>query len=226
MPQRAVVKSVFAALAGFFVFAAPAEPSRGEAPAAPVEAIRKTQEIAFHFQSFTTFYSCTSLRTKVERVMRALGTDARVRVRSPDCPGSVARLPRIIIDVTSLVEATPEAIAAREKDRSKRELVARVRGERGEDIEGGERFAALWQPVRLSRSELDFGPGDCELLEQIKRAVLPKLAVRIVRDDVRCSPNQVSFNQPYLEVEALVGTPEPDEADQAPEQGTNTGPSR
>ncbi|HEX7011696.1 MAG TPA: hypothetical protein VF161_03075 [Steroidobacteraceae bacterium] len=212
MPQRALAQWFFGALASSLVVGAgaAAQPEQREEPEALVEAIRKSQEIAFHFHSFTTFYSCASLEDKVERIMRALAVDARVSVRSPDCPGSIARMPRILIEATSLVEATPEAIAEREKGRSQRELVARVRGERGEDIEGVERFPARWQRVRLSRGELDLGPGDCELIEQMKRHVLSKLGARIVRDELHCSPNLSSLNQPRLEVEVLVGVPEPD----------------
>ena len=61
----------------------------------PVQAIWKHQEIAFYFQSFTTFYSCTGLEGKLERIMRELGVHAKVRVRSVDCPSSVARMPRV-----------------------------------------------------------------------------------------------------------------------------------
>jgi hypothetical protein len=41
---------------------------------------------------------------------------------------------------------------------------------------------------------------------------LPKLAVRVVDDDVQCSPNQLSPGQPRLEVEALVELPKADDA--------------
>ncbi|HEX7115321.1 MAG TPA: hypothetical protein VF193_09325 [Steroidobacter sp.] len=213
MPQRAFVKWIFAGLASLLLAGAgaAAQPKQGEEPEALVQAIRKTQQIAFHFHSFTTFYSCTSLEGKIERIMRALAVDAQVEVRSPDCPGTIARMPRILIEAASLVEATPEAIAEREKGKARRELIARVRGERGEDIEGVERFPARWQRVRLSRGELDLGPGDCELIEQIKRHVLPKLGARIVSDELHCSPNLSNLNQPRLEVEVLVGVAQPDE---------------
>jgi hypothetical protein len=57
--------------------------------------------------------------------------------------------------------------------------------------------------VSLSRGALGLSPGDCELIEQIERKVLPKLAVRVVSSDMRCTPNQMSMGQPRLEVEAL-----------------------
>ena len=80
------------------------EPEAEAASAAdPVQAIWKHQEIAFYFQSFTTFYSCTGLESKLVRIMRELGVHARVKVRSADCPYSVARMPRVIMQVISPV---------------------------------------------------------------------------------------------------------------------------
>ena len=178
-----------------------------------VQAIWKPQEISFHFQSFTTFYSCSGLEAKMERLLRALGArDLNVRVRSAECPTTVARMPRVVVEIISPVEATPEAIADRDKNKSTRELAARVQGKRAEAIEIAEQFPATWKRVSLSRGEMNLQPGDCELIEELKRKVLPKLAVRVVEDNVACSPNQVSLGQPQLIVEALVAAPKPDDA--------------
>lgn len=179
----------------------------------PVQAIWKPQEITFHFQSFTTFYSCDGLEGKLERILRALGAEnAKVRVRSVECPSRVASLPRVVATIISPVEATPEAIAERDKDKSTRELAARVTGRQEELATLNEQFAANWKRVSLSRGALNLEPGDCELIEEVKRKVLPKLAVRIVQDNVGCSPGTVSLGQPQLEVEALVAAPKPDDA--------------
>jgi hypothetical protein len=64
----------------------------------------------------------------------------------------------------------------------------------------------------LSRGRLDLEPGDCELVEEIQKKVLPKLAARIVDNDVRCSPHQLTLGQPRLKVEVLVEMPKPDDA--------------
>ncbi|HLS80571.1 MAG TPA: hypothetical protein VK025_04125 [Steroidobacter sp.] len=182
-----------------------------------VQAIWKEQEISFYFQSFTTFYSCTGLETKLERILRALGVhEPRVRVRSADCPTRVARMPRVVITALSPVEATPEAIAEREKSKSTRELAARVRRKRTLGDEA-DQFPAQWRRVSLSRGALDLEPGDCELIDELKRKVLPKLAVRVIEDDVHCTPHQVSLGQPHLIVEALTKAPDPDEAPQSSE---------
>lgn len=213
-------RSRFWMIAPFFAFlgcaaayAADAGEAKEDAVAKPVEAIWKPQEISFYFQSFTTFYSCTGLEGKLERIMGALGAqDANVRVRSAECPNSIARMPRVVVEVISPVEATPEAIADRDKNKSTRELVARLKGERAEGAEITTQFPAQWKRVSLSRGSLGLEPGDCELIEEIKRKVLPKLAVRVVKDNLSCSPNQITIGQPQLEVEALTALPKPDEA--------------
>lgn len=197
-----------------------AAPDAAPATAAdPVQAIWKHQEIAFYFQSFTTFYSCTSLESKLERIMRELGVHARVKVRSADCPSSVARMPRVVMQVVGPVEATPAALADRDKNKSVRELAQRVRGKKSDrPLDSLEEFPAQWRLVSLTRGRLDLQPGDCELIDELQKKVLPKLAIRIVRDDVQCTPNQLTMGQPRLEVEALIEIPKPDAAEQ--KQGT------
>jgi hypothetical protein len=192
-----------------------AAPDLQAASPEPVQAIWKDQEIAFFFQSRTTFYSCSSLEAKIKRVLRALGAEARVRVRSVDCQSGPVRTPRVVVSARIPVEATAQALAEREKGKSRRELAARVRGE-SEDAEALAGFPAQWKRVSLSRGAIDLEPGDCELIEEIRRKVLPKLAVRIVRDNTHCVPQQLSLGQPQLEVEALMALPKPDDATSKP----------
>lgn len=183
----------------------------------PVQAIWKQQDASFHFQSFTTFYSCRSLADKVKRLLVALGASPDTQVRSSSCNGNeIARMPYLRIKVISPIEATPAALAELEKSRSTRELTARVRGERATDA--SDQFPANWQPVSLSRGKFDLEPGDCELIDQLKRKVLPKLAVRIVKDDMQCTPNQLTMGQPKLEVEALVEIPQESPDQKPPDQ--------
>jgi hypothetical protein len=194
--------------------ASAAEDDAAPAESQPVDAIWKQHEFSFHFQSFTTFYSCTGLESKLERLLKALGAkDAQVRVRAPECPTTVARLPRVTIEARSPVEATPEAIAERDKNKSTRELAARVQGKK-ESSEITEQFPASWKRVSLSRGALGLEPGDCELIDELRRKVLPRLAVRVIKDSVSCSPNTLQLGQPQLEVESLVALPKPDEANQ------------
>jgi hypothetical protein len=118
-------------------------------------------------------------------------------------------MPRVTITVTTPVEATPQALADRDKSKSKRELSARVRGKR-EDPAALAPFPAQWKRVSLSRGSGGLEAGDCELIDELRRKVLPKLATRVVKDSMRCTPHQLPIGQPQLEVEALVALPKPD----------------
>lgn len=178
------------------------------APDDPVQAIWKRQEVQFYFQSFTTFYSCTGLENAVRRYMEALGERVEVRVNSPECPGGIARMPRVRLDIVSAVPATAEALAEQEAQRARLELAQRVRGGPRDPYDSFEPFPARWQRVSLAR-RLDIEQGDCELIEQLQRKVLPKLAVRLIDDGPRCAG---AVGQPRLQVEALTALPSPDEA--------------
>lgn len=185
-----------------------------------VQAIWKSQEISFYYQSFTVFYSCSGLEDKVERILRALGADATVRVRDTGCPSAIARMPRVVVRVSAAVEATPQALAEREQGRSTRELAARVRGESAQQAAAMEPFPAQWKAVSLSRGrrgQLDLEPGDCELIDELRRKVLPKLAIRILQDEVQCASHQLNIGQPRLIVEALVALPKPDDTQAGPQ---------
>lgn len=196
------------------ILTSPAASSQDEVSAAePVQAIWKPQEVSFTFQSFTTFYSCSSLQTKVKRILTAVGANSDMKIRTRGClsPHEIARMPHLDIAIVSAVEATPEAIAERDKDRSTRELAARVRGQSKEREEFEQQFPAQWKEVSLSRGRLYLEPGDCELVDQLKDKVFPKLGIKIVDDSVSCTPNQTSLSQPKLVVQALVALPKPDE---------------
>ena len=205
--------ALLCALVGLLADVSAAEPGSTE----PVQAIWKHQEISFYFQSQTTFYSCSSLEAKLKRILKALGTQPDVRVRSIDCQRGPVRMPRVTLNVSAPVEATPAAIAERDKDKSKRELAARVRGE-SEDPAALAPFPAQWKRVSLSRGAVNLEPGDCELIDELRRKVLPKLAVRLVENGMQCTPGQVSMSQPQLEVEALVALPKPDEQQEKPQK--------
>ena len=189
----------------------PQDPNAIVPGVATVQAIWKDQELSFFYQSFTTFYSCDGLADKVKRLLIAVGADPQIKVRSSGCEGgnTIARLPTVRIKVSSPIEISADVLTDLERNRSRRELTARVRGERPKgDVE--DQFPAYWKKVSLSRGALDLQPGDCELIDQLKRKVLPKLAIRVVKDDLHCTPGQLTLGQPELEVEALTKVPGPD----------------
>ena len=119
--------ALLCALAGLLADARAAEPGSPE----PVQSIWKHQEFSFYFQSQTTFYSCSSLEAKLERILKALGTQPNVRVRSIDCQQGPVRMPRVTVTVSAPVEATPQpslsATRARARVSLRRECAARAR---------------------------------------------------------------------------------------------------
>lgn len=208
----ALMASLCAAGAGGAETEPVAAPPADAPTQAPVQAVWKSQEIEFFYQSFTTFYSCSSLEAKVKRLLIAVGAqrDMKVDVRGCFSAGEIARLPRVEIALTAPVAVTPEVLAELDKTRSTRELTARVRGDSKQADLQEQQFGAQWQRVSLSRGKLNLEPGDCELIDQLKDKVFPKLAIRIVADEVQCVPNQISMTQPRLIVEALTPLPTPD----------------
>ena len=207
MRYESALLAILCAVPGLLCGAHAAEPGSP----VPVQAIWKNQEFAFFYQSQTTFYSCSSLEAKLVRLLKVLGAQKpSVKVRSVDCQSGPVRTPRVFVNITAPVEATAEAIAERDKGKSKRELAARVRGEK-EDPEALAPFPAQWKLVSLSRGAVDLEPGDCELIDELRRKVLPKLAIRIVKDGTHCMPQQLTLGQPQLEVQALVALPKPDQ---------------
>jgi len=180
----------------------------------PVQAIWKPQELTFYYQSFTTFYSCSSLEAKVKRLLIAVGADRKMKIRTRGCMSSneIARMPYVEITLASPVLATPETLAEFDKTRSTRELVARVKGDSKQAELAEAPFAAQWQRVSLKRGKLNLEPGDCELIDQLKKKVFPQLAIKIVEDRVECMPGQISITQPHLVIDVLTAMPKADEA--------------
>jgi hypothetical protein len=178
-----------------------------------VQAVWKPQQIDFFYQSFSTFYSCDALEDRLEIILRALGAQDVKATASGCFTSGPSRTPHVKIEARVPVEATPEALADLKKDESTRKLTARVRGERPEEATA--QFPATWKPVSLSIGQLGIQAGECELIDEVKRKVLPKLAIRTVKDQVSCMPYGSNFSQPRLEVEALIEAPKPDDKTQA-----------
>ena len=71
-------------------------------------------------------------------------------------------------------------------------------------------LAALgeWRPVKLARrSPRDLDSGDCELVEQFDRELLPFFAIRNRQEKMSCMPHHVSEFGIDLSFEALAPLP-------------------
>jgi hypothetical protein len=199
----------------------------GEAPVQAdqgvAKAVWKSQQLDFFYTSFTTFYTCDGLRGRLRKLLVAAGArakDLKIQVNGCDAFDAPTRSPFVRIEFTSPVEATAKNIADIEKDRATRELKARVRNEKPES---NEPFDAYWKNVSFSRGKLDIEPGECELIEQLNKKVFPKMGVRVLKQDVNCTPNQTSLGQPRLEVQALTRAPKAEDQKPAEKKGSEKG---
>ena len=173
-----------------------------------VEAVWKVQSLSFAYSGYATIYSCDALLDKVRVILQSVGARDSVRIRSWGCTDMVTH-GRMDITLESPVEATPENIRALTTYDPTKELVARVRSEQLPGAEDVQRFPATWKSVSMTREKkLKLAPSDCELVEQLRRDVFPRMSIRVEHDRLRCSLAFGNIGQPQLRVAALVAVPQ------------------
>lgn len=168
-----------------------------------VEAVWRVQSLRFAYSGYATVYSCDSLLEKVRGILQVVGARETMRIRSWGCTDMVTH-GFMEITLESPVEATPENVQALTTYDSTQQLVARVRNERLDRAEELPRFPATWKSVSMKDKPLKLGPSDCELVEQLRRDVFPRMSVHIERDRLMCSVAFGNIGQPQLRVAALV----------------------
>lgn len=184
--------------------------SNTAALAAPdyVTAIWKSQSLEFSYHGAATAYSCSTLQRRLEAILRSVGARDTLSVVMKRCADQADAYVQITLQ--SPVEATDANIAAATQYDGTAALVAKVRNESLPTPENISRFPAEWKTVSMSRDkELRLESGDCELVKQLRRDVFPRLSIRIVHDNLRCSTAFPNLGQPQLSVAALVAAPTP-----------------
>jgi hypothetical protein len=171
-----------------------------------VEAVWRVQSLRFAYSGYATVYSCDSLLEKVRDILQVVGARETMRIRSWGCTDMVNH-GFMEITLESPVEATRENVQALTTYDSTQQLVARVRNERLDRAEELPRFPATWKTVSMKDQPLKLGPSDCELVEQLRRDVFPRMSIRVDRDRLRCSTVFGNIGQPQLRVAALVAVP-------------------
>ena len=206
-------RSSLAVLVGTLVFAcgiarAAGAAASSAADAGTVNAVWVDHDLSFTYMGFTSHYSCTGIEGKVRYVMKQLGARHGYRVTSSGCYNMSGPeiMPRVRVRAALPQEATPELLAQLEKDRSKRELVARTGGKPVASIdEVTAKFPATWRNVKFEGTPLsDVQDGDCELMEQLIRNVLKPMGVReIAGSSLNCVPHQVPINAVNVKLQVL-----------------------
>jgi hypothetical protein len=169
---------------------------------ASIAVVWHSQVVKFEYRAGRTLYMCRSLQRKVERVLLQIGARDHARFIRFYC-GDLSSVATAEIEVISPIEATEENLRRLTDYGSKEVLIARVNGKSLPAAADVPLFPAAWSTVSLSG--MQFTRGDCELLQQLRQQVLPKLAVRIVSDNLQqCSTVFARSVAPQLVVEALV----------------------
>jgi hypothetical protein len=175
-----------------------------------VRAVWQVQDIYFPYFGFTTHYSCDGLRDKVRATLKQLGVREGYLVNSAACTDLIGpeRSPSVRIVVANAVPASDEVVNTFATDPNRAKLVAQLQKKSKTPI-GDAPFDAIPKRVTLhAKDSSDVGAaGDCELLEQLQRVVFPKLGVKVLRDNVSCTPHQGTVGNPSIEVELLVAAP-------------------
>lgn len=104
-------------------------------------------------------------------------------------------------------EVTPQVLEELKKDKSRRELLAHVKGDPLLKFSDPVPFTAVRQRVTLSRKTIGVEPEECDLLDEVSATVFRQLGMRVLNRNFNCSPDsQIS---PTVVVEALLATAYP-----------------
>ncbi len=161
--------------------AADTAPDTAAAPAAHWE----QRKLDFTYQGFTSHYSCDGLRDNVRDLLIALGARKRdLEIQSTGCVHLTGVEPFPGVRGTFWVLVPGTAADA--------------------DQAGGKLQTTHWQTVDLVRLNTIVGDqGQCELLEQLKKQVLPLFTSRNLNFHSSCVPHQIQLGDIQFTVDVL-----------------------
>ena len=154
--------------------------------AAPKElAVWTPKEVQFTYMGFTTHYSCDGLKDDIREMLLQLGArKSDLKVYEQPCSGPPDRpnpFPGVKIKMSVL---TP------------------VSGTTPADVQP---VQAQWKTVKLPYRENGLNAaGQCELLEQFNKTVMPLFTTRNVDLNATCVPHQLNSIGTKLQAEVLV----------------------
>ena len=163
-----------------------------------------------------------------------IGPSGRTTARPMSAPYPEGRLDPagrqsvfLLVTLMMPTEVTPEVLAELEKDKQRRELVARVSGNPAAKFNDPVIFAAERQKVTLSQKTVGLEPEECELVDQMSTTVFRELGVNVVRKRTNCDRTRPSMAPPELVVESLMpAQPKPadDDSNEEPEESESPVP--
>ena len=151
-----------------------------ESPTAPESAVWVGHEFTFVYKGFTTKYACDSLQTKMKAILLKLGARPDIEVRRYGCTNISGPdpLPGVSVKMHVLQPAASQ---------------------------NGAPVPAHWTTVDFvaGRDQTDVS-GECELVDQVRRDVLPLFTTRNVVGSTPCVPRKVIIGTPELKADVLM----------------------
>ena len=152
-----------------------------------IEAIWLPQVVNFTYQADDNFYTCNSLWQKITGILAHLGARRTAPAQRISCD-DFAHTVRLQIALESPAEATPANLLAITDYDSEDLLVARLRGKQLPSANDIPRFPAAWTTLSLRSADVYLTAGDCDLVQQLRKQVLPKLSVQVLNEPAHCAP--------------------------------------
>jgi hypothetical protein len=155
----------------------------------PLLAVWKEQRLDFSYMGRTARYSCEGLRDKMRSLLLDLGARRDLKVSLLGCNESAPLRhgylgPRLSIVFSSPV--LPDSAA--------------------QPLHAGDLSAveARYESFTLTSDAFrNYGVGDCELVEEFARQILPKFATKDVKQDITCIPYEASGSRFFVRGEIL-----------------------
>ena len=171
-------------------------PGAGARDAGMVPAVWKEQRLSFLYLGRTARYSCEGLRDKMRSFLLDLGARRDLKVWVLGCDESAPRAGReTIAPSLSMVFSSPTPADVNAKRLHSGDLTP---------------LQARYQTFTLTRDAFkNYGIGDCELVEQFTRMILPRLSARQVRRDITCVPYQNAGSRYFVRGEILKAVANP-----------------
>jgi hypothetical protein len=158
----------------------------------PLQAVWKEQHLEFSYLGLTARYSCQGLRDKMRSLLLDLGARRDLQVALFSCDESAPLGRGYIGPRLSLVFSSPALPDASVKPLHPGDLMA---------------VDARYEPFTLTSDAFrNYGVGDCELIEEFAREILPRLSARNVKQDITCMPYQASGSRFFVRGEILRAT--------------------
>ena len=156
----------------------------------PVPAVWTPKQTRFVYMGFTSRFSCDGLADRMRKVLLLLGARKDLQVSPGPCASPYGRpdpFPGVTIKMNVLQPADGKGAQ--------------------DDKAPAQTVPAHWKMVdvnsALARDPL-WQAGQCELLEQIKQAILPMFSARNVHYQSNCIPNQLEVGATQLKAEMLI----------------------